>query len=357
MTSRSGHLLLAAVFSLSTSGAFGAVLSIPEASAPAGLGARPGAGLSFSPAPFVNPGLVLPSPLPLTPALTAAPILRVNAAVVAAEASRDRGVPIAAGRVRLFRNFNSRILGNRRDIAVYLPPGYDEETARYPVLYMQDGQNAFDPATAYAGVDWGLAQTCDRLIAAGEMEPVIIVAPYNTPGRLDEYTPVADAGDGGGNGDAYGRFLSDELKPFVDAELRTRPEASQTAIMGASLGGLISLHLALTRSDVFSRAAALSPSLWWAQGRMARWTRRASLPEPRPRLWVDMGTEEGGGPDARRSSLETLRAFSAVLRKRGWQTGVGLEVREIEGAEHNERSWGARAAEVLKFLFPPVPPR
>lgn len=354
MTSRSGYLLLAAAFSLSASGAFGAVLSVPETlGAPAVLGAHPGAGLALAPTPSVSLGFVLPTALPLAPTLAAAPVVALTVADVSAAVSPDQSAPPPAGRVRLFRDFNSRILENRRDVAVYLPPGYDEETARYPVLYMQDGQNAFDPATAYAGVDWGLARTCDRLIAAGEMEPVIIVAPYNTPSRLDEYTPVADAGDGGGNGDAYGRFLSDELKPFVDAKFRTRPEAANTAIMGSSLGGLISLHLALTRSDVFSRAAALSPSLWWAQGRMARWTRRARLPEPRPRLWVDMGTKEGDGV----SGLESLRAFSAVLRKRGWRTGAGLEAREIEGAEHNERSWGARAAEVMKFLFPPVPPR
>jgi predicted alpha/beta superfamily hydrolase len=360
MRSRSGYILLAAAFSLSVSGARGAVLSIPPAlAAPGGLGAQAG-GLLLSPAVAASGlGLVLPSALSLTPALAAAPAVALtpaalNAAVVAAPAIPDR-VQVPAGRVRMIRDFDSRILGNRRDVAIYLPPGYGETNARYPVLYMQDGQNVFDPATAYGGSDWRLAQTLDRLIASGEMEPVIVIAAYNTPGRIGEYTPVADAGYGGGGGDAYGRFLSDELKPFVDANLRTRPGAENTAVMGSSLGGLISLHLAFTRPDIFSRAAALSPSLWWAEGHMTRWTRRSPLPEPRPRLWIDMGTEEGETAADHASNIEGLRAFNAALHERGWRAGAGLEAREIESAGHNEAAWRDRAAAVLKFIFPRAP--
>lgn len=356
MTSKPGSCLLAFAVIVAASDASSAVLSIPSTIvAPGGLGAR----VSLSPAPSAGLGVVFPSGLSVTPSLAAAPAVALppvvlKAAVVPAAASPDRGAAPAAGRVRLIRDFDSRVLGNRRDVAVYFPPGYEEGSARYPVLYMQDGQNAFDPATAYGGTDWGLAQTCDRLIAAGEMAPVIIVAPYNTSGRVDEYTPVADARYGGGNGDAYGRFLSDELKPFVDARFRTRPEAGNTAIMGSSLGGLISVHLALTRPDMFSRAAALSPSLWWAEGYMTRWTRRASLPEPRPRLWVDMGTQEGDGPADHEANIQGLRAFNAALRERGWRLADGLESHEIDGAAHDESAWRERAAWVLKFLFPPA---
>lgn len=352
MTSRLGSFLLAAVF-LSASGADAGVVSIPSAfGAPGGIGVP---AVVPSAAPLAGPGLALPSALSLPSSLAAVPAVPLRPAALApASPAAAVPVPSVTGRVRMIRDFDSRVLGNRRDVAIYLPPGYEEGTRRYPVLYAQDGQNVFDPATSYGGVDWGLAQTCDRLIAAGEMEPVIIIAPYNTPGRMGEYTPVADAGYGGGDGDAYGRFLSDELKPFVDARLRTLPGAGDTAIMGASLGGLISLHLAFTRPDVFSRAAALSPSLWWGEGHMIRWTRRASLPEPRPRLWIDMGTREGDGPASHESNIEGLRAFNAALHERGWRTGGGLEAREIEGAGHDELAWRKRAAEALKFLFPPA---
>lgn len=344
-----GSFLLAAVF-LTESGADAAVLSIPAALGGTGVFGMPA--ITPSAAPFAGLGIAFPSALSLTPALAAVPS-RPTALASVALMAHVAPVPPAAGRVRIIRDFDSRILGNRRDVAVYFPPGYEEGSARYPVLYVQDGQNIFDPATAYGGTDWGLAQTCDRLIKAGEMAPVIIVAPYNTSGRAGEYTPVPDAGYGGGNGDAYGRFLSDELKPFVDANLRTRPEAESTAIMGSSLGGLISLHLAFTRPEVFSRAAALSPSLWWAEGYMARWTRRSRLPEPRPRLWIDMGTKEGDEPSDHESNVQGLRAFGAALSERGWRIGAGFSVREIAGGAHNESAWRARAADVLKFLFPP----
>jgi predicted alpha/beta superfamily hydrolase len=355
MSNRAVYRLLAS-FLLSASGASAAVLSLPAgAGAPAAFGAQAGAGLFPSAVPSLGLGLALPSALSLTPALAAAPAAASRPVALAAVSLQAAAVAArpAIGRVRIIRDFDSRVLGNRRDVAIYLPPGYEEGSARYPVLYMQDGQNVFDPATAYGGSDWGLAQTLDRLIASGEMAPVVVIAAYNTPNRIDEYTPVADAAYGGGNGDAYGRFLSDELKPFVDANLRTRPEAGNTAIMGSSLGGLISLHLAFTRPDVFSRAAALSPSLWWAEGRMTRWTRRAALPAPRPRLWIDMGTQEGNEPGDHAANIESLRAFNAALRERGWTEG-GLEAREIEGAAHNERAWCERAAAVLKFLFPPT---
>jgi hypothetical protein len=216
MMSRLGSFLLAAVF-LAVSGADAAVLSIPAALGAPGVLGMPA--ITPSAAPFAGLGFTLPSALSLTPALTAVPAVPLRPAALTPVA-----LMAAAGRVRIIRDFDSRILGNRRDVAVYFPPGYEEGSVRYPVLYVQDGQNIFDPATAYGGTDWGLAQTCDRLIKAGEMAPVIIVAPYNTSGRAGEYTPVPDAGYGGGNGDAYGRFLSDELKPFVDANLRTRPE-------------------------------------------------------------------------------------------------------------------------------------
>lgn len=348
MESRLGLFLL-----LSAAGASGAVLPLPSRlAAPGALGAA-GAVLSPALSPLSAPALPSPASPTLTPSLAVAAALAPAPAVAAAPAIAESG-PAPAGRVRMIRDFGSRVLGNRRDVAVYFPPGYEEGNARYPVLYVQDGQNVFDPATAFGGVDWGLARTCDRLIAAGEMEPVIIVAPYNTRGRTGEYTPVPDAGYGGGDGDAYGRFLSDELKPFVDAHLRTRPGAGDTAIMGSSLGGLISLHLAFTRPDVFSRAAALSPSLWWAEGYMARWTRRSPLPEPRPRLWVDMGTREGDEPADHEANIEGLRAFNTVLRERGWRMGDGLESHEIAGAAHDEDAWRARAAWVLRFLFPPA---
>lgn len=235
-------------------------------------------------------------------------------------------------------------------VSVYLPPGYDASTERYPVIYAQDGQNLFDPARAFGGTAWDLARTCDRLIAAGEMAPVIIVAVDNSPARMDEYTPVPDAEHGGGRADDYGRYLAEELKPLVDARLRTKAGPEDTALLGSSLGGLVSLHLALTRPDVFSRAAALSPSLWWAEGELMR----RPLGRARPRLWLDMGTREGSSPLAWRQNVDDLRTMARRLEASGWKPGEDLTALVFDGAAHHEAAWRDRAAEVLKFLFPPL---
>ena len=318
----------------------------PVLAAPASLSAPLTLAPSLLAASF-SPSL---GPAPVAPALTPA-----LAASVKAETPPLPSAPVPSGHVFVLAGVESKILGNTRPVAIYLPPGYETSGKRYPVLYMQDGQNAFDPETAFRGQDWGLARTADALIAAGEMEPVIIVAPYNTAARADEYTPVRDEGESaGGRGDDYGRFLSDELKPLVDRSLRTKPGPEDTALMGSSLGGLISLHLAVTRPDAFSRAGVLSPSLWWDEGWMAKTIRRLRLPKALPRLWVDMGTREGR-PESHEANLENLRAMRETLIARGWVPGSDLETREIAGAGHSEAFWRERAGLVLRFLFPPKP--
>src|SRR5262249_36659149 len=153
-----------------------------------------------------------------------------------------------------------------RDIIVYVPAEYDPASGRrYPVLYLQDGQNLFDPATAYVrDSDWRVDQTADKLIDEQVIEPLIIVGIYNTgERRIDEYTPTADASLGGGSAGLYGRMLVEEIKPFIEANYSTLTDPSNTAIGGSSLGGLVSLYLGFAYPDVFGKVAALSPSVWW----------------------------------------------------------------------------------------------
>ena len=153
------------------------------------------------------------------------------------------------GDIRFHHDFHSRFLAHDRDVIVYLPPGYRKtKMKRYPVLYLQDGQNLFDGATSFIpGRDWGVDETAERLIKAGEIEPLIIVGIYNTGmDRLDEYTPTADDRlKKGGSADLYGRMLVDELKPFIDSSYRTNSGHEHTGLGGSSLGGLVSLYLGL----------------------------------------------------------------------------------------------------------------
>jgi predicted alpha/beta superfamily hydrolase len=243
------------------------------------------------------------------------------------------------GRVVRVERWYSNTLGNARPIQIYLPPGYDRSGLRYPVLYMHDGQNLFGADAMFGG--WRVAETCDRLIAEGRLRPVIVVGVGNTAARMSEYIPEAD----GGEASRYGAFLTDELKPWVDQTLRTRPEREHTGVCGSSLGGLVSLFLGWSRPDVFSRIGSLSGSYWlraWVDD-LERSTARPSL-----RVWLDSGNQ-GSSAD----SLEnTLRVRDVLLRK-SWALGGDLEHFVDYGASHNERYWRGRLSRVLRFLFPP----
>ena len=246
--------------------------------------------------------------------------------------------------------FHSAFLPDDRDLLVWLPPGYAAEPDRhYPVLYMHDGQNLFDPETAFQpGEHWRVGETAAELIAAGSLAPLIIVGIYNTgEERIHEYTPTADARLGGGLAAAYGRLIVEEVKPLIDRTYRTLPDAAHTGLGGSSLGGLVTLHLGFTHPGVFSRLAVLSPSVWWDRRAILKTVRQAR-PKPALRLWVDMGTAEG------RRGLDDARLLKAALVGAGYAEGVDLHYAEFEGATHSETAWAARVGPMLKWLFPPV---
>jgi predicted alpha/beta superfamily hydrolase len=249
----------------------------------------------------------------------------------------------------------SSSLQNGRGLTVYLPPGYEENAGwRYPVFYMQDGQNLFDPARAFGGQHWRVAETANALIDANQIQPLIIVGIDNTgPERINEYTPTHDRRRGGGGADAYGSLLLTEIKPMVDATYRTLTDAANTAIGGSSLGGLVSLYLALKLPEVFSKAAVMSPSVWWDRRAILRDVRRATC---RPKLWVDMGTAESRGAGSARRVLEDARLLNVGLEQAGWREGETLHYEEIQGGTHSEQAWAERFGRVLEWLFP-SPPR
>lgn len=254
------------------------------------------------------------------------------------------------GDVRTHDAFRSKYLGNDRTVVVYLPPAYDPASvARYPVLYLHDGQNVFDRATSFAD-EWHVDETAQRLILARRIEPIIIVGIYNTgERRVDEYTPTPEADKGGGHADDYGRMLVEELKPFIDREYATRPGVANTAMGGSSLGGLLTLHLGLRYSETFGKLAALSPSVWWDERVIVREV--DALPGKLPlRIWLDAGTREG------RDVIPDVRALKDALVAKGWAIAKDLMYVEAPGGEHNEQSWAKRVGPVLTYLFPYVAP-
>jgi predicted alpha/beta superfamily hydrolase len=255
------------------------------------------------------------------------------------------------GRLRLHPRFASRYLSTPRDLIVYLPPGYDETPdARYPVLYLQDGQNLFDPATAFGGNDWRADITADELIRCGRIEPLILAGIYNTGvRRLSEYTPTRDPRSRkGGKAARYAQMLAREVKPFIDHQYRTRKSAADAGVGGSSLGAMVSLVAGLAYPRVFGKLALLSPSVWWDE-RSILHVIEMKAPKKRPRIWLDTGTGEGNGPA---KTVADARRMRDVLSAQGWREGDDLHYEEVEGAGHNEYAWAARFGRVLEYLFP-----
>ncbi|QYF91847.1 alpha/beta hydrolase [Massilia sp. PAMC28688] len=247
----------------------------------------------------------------------------------------------ATGRVTLQAPLASPQLGNSRRLRIYLPPSYAENTAkRYPVLYMHDGQNLFDAASAAYGVEWGIDETVDRLVGAGVMDEIIVVGIDNTPERIAEYTPCCDPKAGGGQVAQYQAFITDTVKPHVDATLRTLPGREHTAIMGSSLGGIASLVIAHGRPDVFSMAGGVSSSLWWNEMALVR--------QPYPRAALKVYLDSGAISDG----LEQTAAMRDAMLGLGYRDGHDLLYHADPAGRHNEASWAARVHRPLAWFFP-----
>lgn len=265
--------------------------------------------------------------------------------LLAQEPSRK---PTLTGNIERMPAFESKTLGNRRDILIYLPPGYGNDTKRrYPVAYFHDGQNVFDGATSFIpNQEWRADETAQAMIEAGLIEPIIMIAiPNMGAERSNEYLPtrfkMRDT-EIGGKADDYGKFLADELKPEIDRKFRT--QASRSALIGASLGGIVSLHLGLTRPNTFGMLGVMSPSVWVDDRIMLK--KISALPNrPNLKVWVDMGGSEG--PNA----LDDARKLRDALAAKGWSQGRDLLYFEEHNAEHNEAAWARRLPLVLRFFF------
>ena len=229
---------------------------------------------------------------------------------------------------------------NPRDVIVWLPPSYAKSRRkRYPVLYVQDGQNAFDPATSFTGVTWQLDKNADRLIRDGRMEEILIVGIYNTADRREEYSDSPKGHD-------YMRFVVKKLKPFVDKQYRTMPGREHTAVMGSSLGGLISFLLAWDYPQVFSQAACLSPAFEHRDIDVVPLVAKYKGRSKNIRLYIDNG---GVGVD---EQLQPgCEAMMSALQTHGFRIGDNLEWYRDPEAEHNEQAWSKRVWRPLVFFY------
>jgi pimeloyl-ACP methyl ester carboxylesterase len=269
---------------------------------------------------------------------------------------RNSGV---LGRLVYWTDVRSKFLGPTRHVEVWLPPGYDSATTRrYPVLYMHDGQNLFDPRIANTGVDWGVDEAVMRLAKRGVIPPIIVVGVWSSNRRGFEYSPWDDGPD-------YARFLIEELMPRVNRTFRTLTGPEHTAVMGSSMGGLLSFYLVTHHRDVFGACGCVSTHFPLSEAVAAQvfpgfavngkpdttpyvvQDIRAGLDVPTgARYWFDYGSlslDSAYGP-----THEKVRAW---LLKEGLVEGRDFVIRRYEGATHNEASWRARLEDPLTFLF------
>lgn len=252
-------------------------------------------------------------------------------------------------RARVTRRVLARIwspqLENERDIDIFLPLSYPQTRRRYPVIYMQDGQNLADPHRAFAGT-WRLEECLTDLARRG-LETIVVGVPNMGAERLREYSPFADARLGGGSGDAYLAFVERTLKPIVDKRVRTRPEREATGIFGSSMGGLISLYSFFRAPETFGFAGAMSPSLWFGGRALVSYIEKGG--RPMGRLYIDAGTEEGAG------TVRDAKELSRVLERKGYVHGETLLFSEVLGGRHEEAHWAERLGPALEFLLKGVP--
>ncbi len=263
------------------------------------------------------------------------------------------------GHLVYWTDVRSAFLGPTRHVEIWLPPGYDSTPSlRYPVLYMHDGQNLFDPRLASTGVDWGVDEAVMRLVERGTIPPVIVVGVWNSAERGTEYSPWHRA-------PAYARFLIEELMPRVNQEFRTLPGPEHTAVMGSSMGGLLSFYLVTHHPEAFGACGCESTHFPLSAAVVAQvfeGVPHVEHPDTTPYIVQDiaagltapkgaryrfdygaLGLDSAYGP--------THEAVRAWLLKQGLVEGTDFVIQRYEGATHNEASWRARLEDPLTFMF------
>ena len=257
------------------------------------------------------------------------------------------------GELRL-HEFQSRIFRNSRMLRVWLPPGYNDpenDGRYYPVLYLGDGQNLFDPATAYIGVDWQVDRTAGRLIRGGKIPPLIIVGIDNAQkDRPKEYLPYRSLHPPilRPQGKRYPDFLLNEIMPFIYQRYRIARGPENTGLGGSSLGAIVSLFTVIDRPGIFGHLLLESPSLFISNRQLLKFSR--GFRQWPAKVFIAMGTRESGNEDRDRRVVEDVRELEHIMRRAGLREDR-LRVKIDDGATHTEKEWAKRFPEALVFLF------
>ncbi len=232
-------------------------------------------------------------------------------------------------------------LNRERTVRLYLPPGYEQSSRRYPVLYMHDGQNLFDDATSNTG-EWGIDETLNALARSRGLELVVVGIDHGGPERIHELNPFDNPEFGKGEGEPYLSFIVHVLKPWVDQHYRTRPERRHTAIMGSSMGALISGYAINHYPQVFAKAGIFSPAYWLAPQIFT--DTEARPPPPSARVYFYAGGSES------LSMVPDTKRMVALLQGAGLPA-ANLEMRVNPVGRHNEAAWRAEFPRAILWLY------
>jgi len=236
-------------------------------------------------------------------------------------------------------------LDRQRQLRLYLPPGYATSGKRYPVLYMHDGQNLFDNATAYAG-EWKVDETLDALAKEGRLELIVVGIDNGQDKRMTELNAWDNDRIGKGEGREYTDFIVKTVKPMIDQQYRTLPDRAHTAIMGSSMGGLASHYALVQYPEVFSKAGVFSPAYWTAGQQVFDFVRTKPAPKD-ARLFLLMGGKEGPQMNG------DVKRMAEVMKKTG-HPAANAVLKIVPKAEHNEAFWAGELREALLWMFAPA---
>jgi predicted alpha/beta superfamily hydrolase len=234
-------------------------------------------------------------------------------------------------------------LGRERTIRLYLPPSYESAPERrYPVIYMHDAQNLFDEATSSFGSEWGVDETMDEFARSRGFEAIVVGIDHGGDERIHELSPWTNPKYGPAQGEQYMAFVVGTVKPFIDAHYRTLSDRQDTAVVGSSLGGLVSHYALLRYPQVFGKAAILSPSYWFSN---EVYTQTAAHPwRADTRVWFYIGGREGD------ESVPDVRRMLPLLAMPG-RPAPEISLHIDPDAKHDERAWRAEFPRAVAWLF------
>jgi predicted alpha/beta superfamily hydrolase len=225
-----------------------------------------------------------------------------------------------------------------RRVWIYLPENYSHSKKRYPVLYMQDGQNIFDEATSYAG-EWGVDEYLDSLRNKNK-ECIVVAVDHGGDKRLTEYDPYDNEKFGKGEGKKYAAFLVKTLKPFIDKHYRTLKKKENTFIAGSSMGGLISMYAILKYPETFGGAGIFSPAFWVGPAIYNDLNKMAKKVKGRVYFYCGKMESDSMVPDM-------MKAFEIMSQKSSAKTKMVIR----DSGKHNEAAWRKEFPLFYQWIF------